>query len=79
MAIKVRTQKDYLKTEATIDLPANVSEVDELLRATKTTGKMVVLYNKGYIGGINIEQNSKIPDGKSATIREILNVEDKDV
>jgi hypothetical protein len=79
MAIKVKVQRDYLRTEASIDLPAQVAEVDELLRAAKTDGKMVVLYNKGYIQGINIEQNEKLSDSMSAEIRTMLNVGDKEL
>jgi hypothetical protein len=77
MAIKSKTQRDYLRTEATIELPADVSQVDELLRAAKTDGKMIVLYNKGYVQGINVEQNTKLSDVKSAQIRKMLEVEDK--
>jgi hypothetical protein len=79
MAIKVSVQRDYLRTEASISLPAQVSEVDELLRATKTNGKMVVLYNKGYIQGINIEQNEKMSDAKSVEVRTLLKVGDKEL
>jgi sulfur carrier protein ThiS len=76
MAIKVKVQRDFLRTEASVELPASVSQVDELLRATKTNGKMVVLYNNGYIQGINVEQNSKISESKSAEIRSMLGVSD---
>lgn len=79
MAIKIKVQKDYLRTEASIELPADVSGVDQLLRATKTNGKMVVLYNEGFVQGINIEQNTKIPESKTAKIREALEVEDKNL
>ena len=79
MAIKIKAQKDVLRTEASIELPADVSQVDELLRATKTNGKMVVLYNQGYVQGINLEQNTKVPAGKSEEIRKILSVETKEL
>jgi len=79
MSIKIKVQRDYLRTEASIDLPVQVSEVDELLRAAKTDGKMVVLYNKGYIQGINIEQNEKLTDSKSSEIRAMLKVEDQEL
>jgi hypothetical protein len=49
------------------------------MRATKTNGKMVVLYNQGYVQGINIEQNTKVPEGKSEEIRQILNVDTKEL
>lgn len=79
MGIKIKIQRDVLRTEATIELPAQVAEVDELLRATKTDGKLIVLYNKGYIQGINIEQNEKIPETKTSQIRTILKLGDKEL
>jgi hypothetical protein len=79
MAIEIKVQKDYLTTEASVCLPAQISEVDELLKATKTNGKMVVLYNQGYVQGINITQNTKIADGKSDEIRKILEVDTKEI
>jgi hypothetical protein len=79
MAIKIKVQRDVLRTEATIELPADVSQVDEILKATKTSGKMIVLYNDGFIQGINIEQNQKIPESKSSHIRTILKLEDKEL
>jgi hypothetical protein len=77
--VKIKVQKDYLRTEATIEMPADVSKVDELLRTTKTNGKMVVLYNQGSVQGINIEQNTKVPEGKSGKVRSILEVDDKTI
>jgi hypothetical protein len=79
MAIKIKVQRDVLRTEATIELPADVSQVDEILKAAKTDGKMVVLYNNGFIQGINIEQNQKIPETKAAHIRTILKLGDKEL
>ena len=76
MAIKVTVQKDYLRTEASISPQTQVSEVDELLRATKTNGKLVVLYNEGHVQGINIEQNSKLGEADSNKIRALLGVKD---
>jgi hypothetical protein len=76
MAIKVSTQKDYLRTESTVVLPASVAEVDEQLRGAKTSGKMVVLYNNGHIQGINIEQNSKMTEAQSTETRVRLGVSD---
>jgi hypothetical protein len=79
MAIKVTVQRDYLRTEASISPHTQVSEVDELLRSTKTNGKLVVLYNEGHVQGINIEQNTKITDAKSAEVRAIVAVADKNL
>lgn len=79
MAIELTVQKDYLKTEASVKLPAKLVEVDELLKQTKTSGKLVVLYYKGSVQGINFEQNTKVPAGKSGEIRSLLDLEDKQV
>lgn len=76
MAIKINVQKDFLRTEASISLPASVADVDDLLRATKTNGKMIVLYNQGFIQGINVEQNTKLSDKKSVEIRAMLDISD---
>ena len=77
MAIRVKTQKDFLKTEVTIDLPADVAQVNEVLKSSKASGKMVVLYYDGHVQGINVEQNAKIPSSKSEEIRKILDIDDK--
>ena len=77
MAIKIKVQKDYYRTEVSIDLPSNVSELDEVLRATKTNGKMVVLYNQGVIQGINVEQNTKIAESATAQIKDLLGIGEK--
>ena len=79
MAIKAKVQRDYLLTETSISLPANVNDVDEILRATKSNGKMIVLYNQGSIQGINVEQRSKMTEKQSEQIRPILAVEDTPV
>lgn len=76
MSIKIKVQRDLLRTEATVELPAEVSEVHEELKAMKTDGKMVVLYNKGHVQGINIEQNSKMSEADSAETRARLGVKD---
>jgi len=79
MAIKVSVQRDYLLTEASISLPASVSDVDEVMKASKTNGKLIILYNEGHVQGINIEQRTKISDAKSAEVRNIVAVGDKNL
>ncbi len=79
MAIKIKVQRDYLLTEATVALPADVSQVDEILKATKANGKMVVLYNDGFIQGINIEQRTKMTEAKAEKTRNLLNIEDENL
>jgi hypothetical protein len=79
MAIKIKVQRDYLLTEASVELAGNISEVDEILKASKSNGKMVVLYNQGCIQGINVEQRSKLSEPQSAKVREILKIDDVDL
>jgi hypothetical protein len=79
MAVKIKVQKDYLLTEASIELPAQVSQIDEILKASKSNGKMIVLYNEGCVQGINIEQRSKLSEPQSAKVREILKIDDVDL
>ena len=79
MAVKVKVQRDYLRTESSVEASANISQVDEIMKASKTNGKMVVLYNEGHVQGINIEQNTKIPEAKTGKVREILEVKDEEL
>ena len=74
MKPKIKIQKDYYLTEVSIDLPDNIGEIDELLKAIKTTGKTVIQYNQGSVQGINIEQRTKIPDSVAAEIRQLLGI-----
>jgi hypothetical protein len=76
MAISAKVQRDYLLTEASISLPASVSEVDEIMIASKTNGKLTVIYNDGHIQGINIEQRTRISDSLSVEVRAIVAVGD---
>jgi hypothetical protein len=76
MAIKIKVQRDYLLTEASIELAADVSQVDEILKASKSNGKMVVLYNQGCIQGINVEQRTKLSDVNAEKVRQLLKLED---
>ena len=79
MAIKIRVQRDYLLTEASIELAGDVKEVDEIMKASKSNGKMVVLYNQGAIQGINVEQRTKLSDVKAEKVRAMLKLDDVDL
>ncbi len=74
MAVGIKVQRDYYLTEVSIELPADVQQVDALMKATKTNGKMVVQYNQGSVQGVNVEQRTKIPENKATEIRSILGV-----
>lgn len=77
MPVKIKAQKDYYLTEVSVGLPVTVSEVDQLLKATKANGKMVVLYNGGAVQGINVEQRTKISEAKSDEVRPLLDIQTK--
>lgn len=79
MSVKIKIQKDYYLTEVSVDQTAPVSEVDALLKATKTNGKMTVLYNGGAVQGINVEQRTKITEVKSEQIRALLDIVTKSI
>ena len=77
MAVEIKVQKDYYLTEVSIELPTNVSQVDEVLRATKTNGKMVIQYNQGNVQGVNVEQRTKISESQANEIRALLGIGEK--
>jgi hypothetical protein len=77
MAVEIKVQKDYYLTEVSIELPTNVSQVDEVLKATKTNGKMVIQYNQGNIQGVNVEQRTKISESQANEIRALLGIGEK--
>jgi hypothetical protein len=79
MTIKVKTQRDYLLTEASISTDVNLSDLDALMKSMKATGKIVVVYNQGGILGINVEQKTKASEGNSEKVRDILGVGTKEL
>ena len=79
MAINIKVQRDYLLTEVSVEASADIKDVDDLLKATKTNGKLIVLYNEGHVQGINVEQRTKLSDIKADKVRRLLKLEDADV
>lgn len=76
MAIRIKGQKSYYLTEVSIDIPANVADVDELVKGLKTNGKMIVVYSGGSTQGINIEQRTPITnDSIDEKIRALIGIE----
>ncbi len=74
MAVKIKVQKDYYLTEVSVDSSVPIADVDALMRATNTNGKMIVLYNGGAVQGVNIEQKTKITDVKAEKMRALLSI-----
>jgi hypothetical protein len=77
MSLKAKIQRDYLLTESNINLPANVADVDEMLRGTKSTARMVVMYNQGVLAAINVEQRAKMGEKESTEVRSLLGIKDE--
>jgi hypothetical protein len=75
MAMKVKVQRDYLLTEFSVE--ASASELDDVLKSIKTSGKSITLYNNGAVQGINVEQKTKLTEAQSVQIRELINIGDK--
>ncbi len=79
MAIRVKTQKDYYLTEINMELPLDLSALDDLLRATGTTGRIVAVYSEGGLLGVNVEQRTKIPNAVSEQIKRLLGLGTKEL
>ena len=77
MSIKIKVQRDYLLTEFSVE--ASVSELDDVLKSIKTSGKTVILYNNGSIQGINVEQKTKLTEDQSNEIRKMIGVGNKEL
>jgi hypothetical protein len=77
VAVGIKVQRDYLLTEVSVELPADVKQWDEIMRAAGTNGKMVVLYNQGSVLGINIEQRTKLPEQLATETRAKLKLVEK--
>jgi hypothetical protein len=74
MTVGIKVQKDYILTEVSVSLPTNVAEVDELLKAIGTNGKMAIQYNQGTVQGVNVEQRTKIPEHLVDQVRNLLGI-----
>jgi hypothetical protein len=74
LPINIKTQKDVLRTEASMTLPSDLNELDQMMRASKATGKIIVVYNQGGVLGVNVEQNTRIPTKVSDEVRQLVNV-----
>jgi hypothetical protein len=78
MPIKIMAQRDYLLTEVSIELPCDLGELEDLMKASRGTGKIVALYQQGGTTGINLEQKTKIRDSVADKVRELVGVETKE-
>jgi hypothetical protein len=79
MPVKIKAQKDYLLTEVSMELPADLSALDTIMKSTKATGKIVVVYNQGGVMGVNVEQRTKVPESVESKARELLGVKSTEI
>lgn len=79
MPINIKSQRDCLTTKVAISLPVDLNALDQLLRASKSTGHMIATYNQGGLLGVNIEQNKNLNDKVSKKIRDMADVGTKEL
>lgn len=60
MALRVRSIKHYYVTEISWELPANLGEIDDLIRSTGSTAETIGMYNDGGVLGFSTKQRTKI-------------------
>lgn len=75
MGLRIKTQTNYYVTEVTFEPPVDLKEVQEVLRASRSTGEVIGMYNNGGVLGISVKQRSKIPSDLDKKIREILGID----
>lgn len=78
MPINIKSQKDCLTTEVSVSLPTDLNALDQLMRASKATGKIVAVYNQGGMLGVNIEQKKTIPVKISESVRDMIGIGTKE-
>ncbi len=74
MPINIKTQKDCLLTEATLESDTDLNTLDQLMRSSKATGKIVAVYNQGGRLGVNVEQKTRMLGSVSQEVRNIVGV-----
>jgi hypothetical protein len=75
MAVKIKTQRDYLVTEVSMELPVDLNALDSLMKVSRATGKIVAVYTDGGVNGVNVEQRAKISAKVAEKVRELVGVE----
>jgi hypothetical protein len=78
LPIKIKSQKDYLTTEAAIEVPLKSQDdfaaLDRIMRSSKATGKIVAVYNQGGLMNLNIDQKTYVSEKISEDVRKIVGV-----
>lgn len=79
MPINIKSQKDCLTTHVAVALPTDLNALDQLMKVSRATGKIIATYNQGGIMGVNIEQNKNLSEKLSETIRDLAGVGTKEL
>lgn len=79
MSVNIKSQKDVLVTEATLESDADLNQWDEIMRATKSTGKIVATYNQGGRLGVSIEQRTRIAQKVASDVRSLTGVSTREM
>jgi hypothetical protein len=79
MPLTIKTQKDILLTEASLDADTNLNDLDLLMRSSKATGKIIAVYNQGGRLGVNVEQRSRIAEKVSEEVRQIVGISTREL
>jgi len=74
MAVKIKVQKDYLLTEASVDPKTPIADLDVVMKEMNANAKVTVLYNGGAVQGINVQQTTKLSEIRSEQIRELIGI-----
>lgn len=74
MAIKVKAQKNYYLSEISIELPTDMAALADLMRALKSTGRIVATYNQGGVMMVNVEQRTHISVTLDEEVRRVLGI-----
>jgi len=69
---RITARKDFFVSVANIELPADISEIDEWMRAARITGKLTVLYNQGGVYGIVLERRTRVRQADADLVHALL-------
>lgn len=73
--LKIKSQKNYYVTEVSFELPVDLNALDDLLKSTKSTARMISIVNDGGVLGVSVEQKTKITAEANPKVRELLGIE----
>lgn len=75
MAIRIKSQSDYLVTDVALELPCDIQEVDHLMKEMRANGRVVAMYADGGVTGVTLEQRKRVRAGAAEDkVREIVGV-----